>query len=837
MADKIFYGDLMSAFDFIKTIMNSDRNYSDNDQDNVDKDVDIHLFGIDTVLYPHILLSMPIFSSKDVKVLRQCYEGNKKIGLVMKRNDGSFSNIGTLTSIIKIINNEGEGGVPVLFLFHGDGRIRINSTFESEGVLMANAHILREEEVDENDPSNIATVQVFRDLILQLVNSHPALSTDIKNFLVNNKDISLLTYLLASGLDIPLERKQDILESSDYIARSRILIDFLKREIEVIEIKKQLAEEAQAHFTQKQKDSIIREQINILRSKLGGANGSAEEVEDDEIAKLRKKAKKKKFSKEAKAFFEGILSKAERMQNMNSDYMVLINQAEFMLSLPWLSYNNEPIDITKAKRILEANHYGMEKVKERIIEYLAILKLNEGKKDSNNNSDVDVNDGKSTKTKNKGSNRGGVTGQILCLLGPYGVGKTSLCRDIAKALGRDYVKISLGGISDEAVIRGHVKTYVGAMAGRIMRAMQHLENSNPVILLDEIDKLDSRHGDPSAALLEVLDPNQNNSFVDNYLEVPYDLSQVIFIATANKLSTIAKPLRDRLEIIDVEGYSLEEKIEIANRYIIPAIIKEHGLKDDDISFDSSALETIIGRYTYESGVRELRRQISTIVRKICLKKVQGVKYAHKITNKDLHRYLGCEKYDLDIAERIKIPGVAIGLAWTENGGDILFIESRLIPGGSGKLTLSGSLGDVMKESAQVAFIYLKSHCKDFGISEDMFKKNDFHIHVPDGATPKEGPSAGITLFTALFSLCTGRKLKDNVAMTGEISLRGAVLPVGGIKEKVLAAKRAGINKIIMSEKNKNDVAEIKKQYIKGVDFVFVKDINDVIKNTLSPENK
>ena len=472
----------------------------------------------------------------------------------------------------------------------------------------------------------------------------------------------------------------------------------------------------------------------------------------------------------------------------------------------------------------------MEKVKERIIEYLAILKLNEGKKDSNNNSDAAANDGKDTKTKNKGSNREGVTGQILCLLGPYGVGKTSLCRDIAKALGRDYVKISLGGISDEAVIRGHVKTYVGAMAGRIMRAMQHLENSNPVILLDEIDKLDSRHGDPSAALLEVLDPNQNNSFVDNYLEVPYDLSQVIFIATANKLSTIAKPLRDRLEIIDVEGYSLEEKIEIANRYIIPAIIKEHGLKDDDISFDSSALETIIGRYTYESGVRELRRQISTIIRKICLKKVEGVKYEHKITNKDLHRYLGCEKYDLDIAERIKIPGIAIGLAWTENGGDILFIESRLIPGGSGKLTLSGSLGDVMKESAQVAFIYLKSHCKDFGISESMFKKNDFHIHVPDGATPKEGPSAGITLFTALFSLCTGRKLKDNVAMTGEISLRGNVLPVGGIKEKVLAAKRAGITKIIMSEKNKNDVAEIKKQYIKGVDFVFVKDINDVIKN-------
>lgn len=830
MADKIFYGDLMSAFDFIKTIMNSDRNYSDNDQDNVDKDVDIHLFGIDTVLYPHILLSMPIFSSKDVKVLRQCYEENKKIGLVMKRNDGSFSNIGTLTSIIKIINNEGEGEVPVLFLFHGDGRIRINSTFESEGVLMANAHILREEEVDENDPSNIATVQVFRDLILQLVNSHPALSTDIKNFLVNNKNISLLTYLLASGLDIPLERKQDILESSDYIARSRILIDFLKREIEVIEIKKQLAEEAQAHFTQKQKDSIIREQINILRSKLGGANGSAEEVEDDEIAKLRKKAKKKKFSKEAKAFFEGILSKAERMQNMNSDYMVLINQAEFMLSLPWLSYNTEPIDITKAKRILEANHYGMEKVKERIIEYLAILKLNEGKKDANNNSDAAANDGKAKGNKKNFSKCEGVTGQILCLLGPYGVGKTSLCRDIAKALGRDYVKISLGGISDEAVIRGHVKTYVGAMAGRIMRAMQYLENSNPVILLDEIDKLDSRHGDPSAALLEVLDPNQNNSFVDNYLEVPYDLSQVIFIATANKLSTIAKPLRDRLEIIDVEGYSLEEKIEIANRYIIPAIIKDHGLKDDDISFDSSALETIIGRYTYESGVRELRRQISTIVRKICLKKVQGVKYTHKITNKDLHRYLGCEKYDLDIAERIKIQGVAIGLAWTENGGDILFIESRLIPGGSGKLTLSGSLGDVMKESAQVAFIYLKSHCKDFGISESMFKKNDFHIHVPDGATPKEGPSAGITLFTALFSLCTGRKLKDNVAMTGEISLRGAVLPVGGIKEKVLAAKRAGITKIIMSEKNKNDVAEIKKQYIKGVDFVFVKDINDVIKN-------
>ena len=829
MADKIFYGDLMSAFDFIRTIMNSDRNYSDIDQEYVDKDVDLHLFGIDTVLYPHILLSMQIFSSKDVKVLRQCYEENKRIGLVMKRADGSFSNIGTLTSIIKIINNEGEGGVQVLF--HGDGRIRINSAFESEGVLMANTHIMRDEDVDENAPTNIATVQVLRDLTLQLVNSHPALSIDIKNFLVNNNNISLLTYLLASGLDIPLERKQDILEASDYIARSKILIDFLKREIEVIEVKKQIAEEAQAHFTQKQKDSIIREQINILRSKLGGSDGSSEEVEDDDIAKLRKKAKRKKFSKEAKAFFEGILSRAERMQNISSDYAVLINQAEFMLSLPWLSYNKEPIDITKARMILEKNHYGMEKVKERIIEYLAILKLNEDKRKGHNaNGAETVNDDKDSAAKNNGSNSDGVTGQILCLVGPYGVGKTSLCRDIAKALGRDYVKISLGGVSDEAAIRGHVKTYVGAMPGRIMRALQHLENSNPVILLDEIDKLDSRHGDPSAALLEVLDPNQNNSFVDNYLEVPYDLSKVIFIATANKLSTIANALRDRLEIIDVEGYSFEEKIEIANNYLIPTIIQDHGLKKEDVSFDNSSLETIIGKYTYESGVRELRRQISTIIRKICLKIVEGVEYTRNITKSDLYGYLGCEKYSFDIAERMKSPGIAIGLAWTENGGDILFIESRLIPGGSGKLTLSGSLGDVMKESAQVAFVYLKSHCEDFGIPLIMFKKNDFHIHVPEGATPKEGPSAGITLFTTLFSLCTGRKVKDNVAMTGEISLRGVVLPVGGIKEKVLAAKRAGINRIIMSEKNKKNVEEIKEEYIKGVDFIFVNDINDVIKN-------
>ena len=445
----------------------------------------------------------------------------------------------------------------------------------------------------------------------------------------------------------------------------------------------------------------------------------------------------------------------------------------------------------------------MEKVKDRILEYLSVLKLNN-------------------------SNIKSMKGQILCLYGPPGVGKTSLCRSIAKALNREYLKVALGGIDDEAEIRGHRKTYIGAMAGRILKGLQNVKTSNPVFVLDEIDKMVKNQGDPSAALLEVLDPDQNKEFVDHYVETPYDLSKVMFIATANDISNIPDALRDRLELIEVTGYAIEEKIEIAKRYIIPELLKEHGLKEKDVKFKDNVIEKIIDNYTRESGVRELKRQIATVMRKITRKIVEKEDYDKVIDEKNVEKYIGIPRFDRDIAQKIDKPGVAIGLAWTCVGGDILFIESTKMKG-DGKLTLSGKLGDVMKESANLAFTYLKSHCEEFNIKSEVFKENDFHIHVPDGATPKDGPSAGITLFTTLYSLLLYTPIKNNLAMTGEITLRGKVTAVGGIKEKVLAAKRAGIKTIIMCKDNKKDVSEIKKEYISNVKFEYISSIDELTK--------
>lgn len=812
MKDNIF-NNIVATFDFVKILI-------ENNNEEILYDTfgdgeiieDIILLPLQIVLYPCSF--MPIyFQDKDIiALLRKVYEEKKKIGIVAKKKgNNGFYNVGTLATVPKMDMYDNKAQV----LFHGDKKFKIldsefvsNNDIENkqQNSIFVKVKILPEGNVNCESKKYKAVVRVLRDLTVEIMELHSNWPNEIKSFFTTNDNFKLLTYLLASGLDISLQKKQEILEAEDCIQRGKLLIYYLKKEIEIIKLRKRIYDKAQECIIKKQREFILKEQINTLQKELNNIkseSNNSEVIEENEISLLRKKGSKKKFSNEARTFFNMNLNKAEKIQNISADYPILINQAEFMLSLPWLSYSNSKIHIKKAADILDKNHYGMEKVKERILEYLSVLKLS-------------------------GKNVGG---QILCFYGPCGVGKTSLVKDIAKALGRGYVKISLGGVSDEAEIRGHRKTYVGAMAGRILRGLQNLKYSDPVVILDEIDKIDSRRGNPDAALLEVLDSNQNNSFVDHYLEVPYDLSKIIFIATANSLRTIPRPLLDRLEIIEVSGYTLEEKIIIAQNYLIPTNKNEHGLKKNSILIPEDTISSIISFYTRESGVRELNRQIATIMRKVTRKIVEKKIYNHSISVSELKDYLGVEKYDVDLAERINRPGVAIGLAWTEVGGDILFIESSYMLG-TGKLTLSGSLGDVMKESAQIAFIYLKSNYFLWNINENIFTKCDFHIHVPDGATPKDGPSAGITLFITLLSLCIGKKVKSNLAMTGEMSLRGEVLPVGGIKEKVLAAKRAGINSIIMCAKNEKDVNEIKKEYISDMQFIYVDNISQVIDHAI-----
>jgi len=697
---------------------------------------------------------------------------------------------------LKIINiNENK----IQVVLQGVDKFKLeNTNTDVLGNLFGNVRIIKDDDFDVNSIKYKAIESNIKELIGNMISLHPNFPNEIKLFIEQNNDLNLLIYLLASSLNADVKEKQELLEEKDIIKRGMMLIKFLKRDVELAELKKKILTKAQNSINKRQKDFFVKQQIEALKDELN--DGSSADY-DNEIEDLRAKGSKKIWNKKTKEFFDKLLRKAEKSIQNNADYTILVNQAEFLLDLPWEKYSKDKIDIKKASQVLDENHFGMEKVKDRILEYLSVLKLCNGKN---------------------------MKGQILCLYGPPGVGKTSLCRSIAKALNREYLKVALGGIDDEAEIRGHRKTYIGAMAGRILKGLQNVKTSNPVFVLDEIDKMVKNQGDPSAALLEVLDPDQNKEFVDHYVETPYDLSKVMFIATANDISNIPDALRDRLELIEVTGYAIEEKIEIAKRYIIPELLKEHGLKEKDVKFKGNVIEKIIDNYTRESGVRELKRQIATIMRKITRKIVEKEDYDKVIDEKNVEKYIGIPRFDRDLAQKMDKPGVAIGLAWTCVGGDILFIESTKMKG-DGKLTLSGKLGDVMKESANLAFTYLKSHCEEFNIKSEVFKENDFHIHVPDGATPKDGPSAGITLFTTLYSLLLNKPIKSNLAMTGEITLRGKVTAVGGIKEKVLAAKRAGIKTIIMCKDNKKDVSEIKKEYISNVKFEYISSIDELTK--------
>ncbi len=638
-----------------------------------------------------------------------------------------------------------------------------------------------------------AIVGSLKDLSIKIANFASNVPPEATFAVKNIENSTFLINFICSNSDIEVENKQSLLEISELRERGVQAISYLVKEVQVLELKRDIQSKVKTDMDKQQREFMLHQQMKTIQDELGG-NPIEQEIEE-----LKKRAEEKKWTKEVSDFFNKELQKLSRLNPAAGEYSVQFSFCQTMLDLPWNEYTEDNFDLKHATKVLDEDHYGLEKVKDRILEHLAVLKLK--------------NDMKSP---------------ILCLYGPPGVGKTSLGKSVARALGRNYVRVSLGGLHDESEIRGHRKTYIGAMPGRIIQNIKKAKSSNPVFILDEIDKVSKDfHGDPASALLEVLDPEQNSEFHDNYLEVDYDLSKVMFIATANSLSTIAPALRDRLELIDVSGYLVEEKVEIAKRHLIPKQLKNHGLKKGDIVFSKEVIENIIENYTRESGVRGLDKKIAKLIRKIAKRIAFDESYNKKLTKQDVREYLGVVEFTKERYQGNEFAGVVTGLAWTAVGGEILFVETSLSKG-KGALTLTGNLGDVMKESAMLAHEYLKSHAGELKLEPEIFGNWNVHVHVPEGAIPKDGPSAGITMVTSIASAFTQRKVKKNIAMTGEITLRGKVLPVGGIKEKILAAKRAGINEIILSKDNQKDLEEIKEIYIKGLKFYFVNTIMDVL---------
>jgi ATP-dependent Lon protease len=682
-----------------------------------------------------------------------------------------------------------DGGTTIII--QGRKRCKIDEITTDDPYFKARITVLTDE-VLKDDPDFDAMIGSIKDLAGQIINLSPNLPSEAAIILKNIENPSFLIHFVSSNLNSDIKEKQRLLEISNIKARAELLMNLMQTELQYTELKNKVTNKTRAELDKQQREYFLQQQMKAIKDELGGDNVA-------EVKEMLKKAETKKWPAAAKEMFTKGAEKLERMHPSTPDYSVVYNHLDLMLDLPWDEYTEDSYDLKKAKKVLDQDHYGMHKIKERILEYLAVLKL-----------------------------KGDMKSPILCFLGPPGIGKTSLGKSIAAAIQRKYVRVSLGGLHDESEIRGHRKTYIGAMPGRILQSIRKVKSSNPVMILDEIDKVGSDHrGDPSSALLEVLDPEQNNTFYDNYLELEYDLSKVLFIATANNLSNIPVALKDRLEIIDLSGYAVEEKIEIAKRHLMPKQKEMHGLTNIKFKLSDDVLEKMIQDYTRESGVRELDRQLASVMRYQAKEYVIKGKLKATITNNDVEKILGKPKYSNDLYKIANMPGVAVGLAWTYVGGDILFLETQLSEG-KGELKLTGNLGNVMKESASTALTYLEANCKKVDIAPAEFNKKDVHIHVPEGAVPKDGPSAGITMLSALASAFTGRKIKPYLAMTGEITLRGQVLPVGGIKEKVLAARRAGLKEIIMCWQNEKDVEEINPQYIKGIKFHYVKNMQQVL---------
>jgi len=754
------------------------------------------------VLFPGIYLPITVHKKTNIQLVKKLYEASIPIGIVAQKKADidpigikDIFQIGTLAHIVKLINLP-DGSIKVLV--KGEQKFSIESILSESPYLQVTIHTIPYQVPNNHSKRYKAIFQSIKATVGKLILLHQELPPEIRLLLDNIEDLNLLTYSIAYGLNIELKHQQRLLEIDNSIQRGTTLLKYLMKDIEIAKLKNKIQTKVHHDVSQIQQDFYIRHQIKALQEELNDGDS------EDELEELRAMGAKKKWNKEVAAYFEKTLHKAERQTLNSPDYPILINHLELMLDLPWEVYTTDNTDLEVAAKVLNEAHYGMEKVKERLLEYLAVLNLK-----------------KNTKA------------PILCLYGPPGVGKTSLCKSIAKALNRHYIKVALGGLHDEAEIRGHRKTYVGAMPGRIIKGFQKNKSSNPVFVLDEIDKVSDLRGDPAAALLEVLDAEQNYGFIDNFLELPYDLSHTLFITTANQLDAIPRALLDRLEVIEITGYTLEEKLQIAQKYLFPKQRKENGLKATQLTVSDDAICKVIEHYTRESGLRELERQLASLIRKVGKAIVLKQPYPKKINPEDVVNLLGIEKFDQDMYQQMHLPGIAIGLAWTPVGGDILFIETLLTPG-KGQLTLSGQLGDVMKESATAALTYLKAHAKSLEIPQKLFDTTNLHIHLPAGAIQKDGPSAGITLFTALASLYTKRKVKDKLAMTGEITLRGKVLAVGGIKEKLLAAKRAGMQELILSIDNKKDVSELKRQDIQGLQFHYVTYADEVLPLALLP---
>jgi ATP-dependent Lon protease len=754
-----------------------------------------------TVLFPGVVIPITVGRQKSIKLVKKAYQGSRIIGVVAQKNSQAeeptvedLYRAGTVARIIKMLVLP-DGNTTIII--QGKNRFAIKEFVQEEPYLTAHIQLQSEPKLNANGKETKALVQSLKDAATKILKLNPEIPIEAQVALDNISSMAFLVHFLASNLNVEVAEKQKILETQNLVDRGTLLLQYMLKDIQMLEIKHEIQKKVHTDIDQQQRDYFLRQQIKVLQDELGY------DGPDKEVEKLRKRAENKSWPQPVADHFSKELDKLLRINPMAAEYPVAMNYVEFMLDLPWGEYTLDDFDLKRAKKILDQDHFGLEKVKTRILEYLAVLKLKQD-----------------------------MRGPILCLYGPPGVGKTSLGRSIAKALQRKYVRMSLGGVHDEAEIRGHRKTYVGAMPGKILQNLKKAQSSNPVFILDEIDKVKADfRGDPSSAMLEVLDPEQNNTFGDNYLEVEYDLSKVLFIATANALDTIHPALRDRMEVIEVSGYTLEEKVEIAAKHLVPKQLKEHGLKTSDVKISRAAIAKVVNSYTRESGVRNLERKIGTLVRSIAKSVAMEEPFDKTVTEETVTKVLGAEIFDEELYQGNDIAGVVTGLAWTQVGGEILFVESSLSKG-KGGLTISGQLGDVMKESAMAALSYLKSNADALNIDHRVFQQYDLHIHVPAGAVPKDGPSAGITMFTSLASIYTQRKVKAKLAMTGEITLRGKVLPVGGIKEKILAAKRSGIKELVLSSKNRRDIDEIEKHYLKGLVFHYVDSVEEVMKIAL-----
>ena len=759
------------------------------------------------VMFPSVIMPVTVGRRSTLKLTKAALKGNKPIVIatqkVMEVEDPNLNDLYTTAVVGRVLREfELPGGNTTVILQASTLKVRIDSVTSAKPYLKGKVSALPEDmEMKENNDELDALLDTAKDLCSKYIEVSENGAQEMVFALKNLPQNHMMINYVCTNFPFPIEDKINMLDKSTLKDRLYTLIQVLNKQTKLALIKQDIQLRTREDLDKQQKEYFLQQQIKNIQDELGTG-------QDEEVESLRAKAADKQWSEEVGKVFDRELAKLERLNPQSPDYNVQLSYLQVLLSLPWNVYSQDSLNIQNAEKVLNKDHYGLEKVKERILEHLAVLKL-----------------------------KGDMKSPIICLYGPPGVGKTSLGRSIATALKRKYIRMSLGGVHDEAEIRGHRKTYIGAMPGRIIKSLIKAETSNPVIILDEIDKLGSdQHGDPSSALLEVLDPEQNNSFHDNYVDIDYDLSKVMFIATANNIGAIPPPLLDRMELIEVSGYITEEKIEIARRHLIPKELENNGLTKDNVKFTPSAIEYIIENYTRESGVRELEKKISKVMRKIALE-IASDKFTerHDLKPADIKQYLGMPPYSRDKYQGNEYAGVVTGLAWTAVGGEILFVETSLSKGKGGRLTLTGNLGDVMKESAMLALEYIKAHSHLLNLPEGIFDNWNIHIHVPEGAIPKDGPSAGITMVTSLASALTQRKVKANLAMTGEITLRGKVLPVGGIREKILAAKRAGIKDIILCEENRKDIEEIQPIYLKGVEFHYMKDIKEVLDLALTDE--